>query len=82
MLSIAGFRLGAEICEAIGLDPATVRTIELTIEPASPAKLRITRLVMDGEVETLRRVFEHYRLMSADDEADMQAYFRDRRAAR
>ena len=63
MAAITGHMIGKELCQALDLDIAGVRTIDMHIAAKEAVTITVERLVKDHQARALSKVLEEYTLI-------------------
>lgn len=66
MALMHGAKAGEHICKALGLNPQKIRSIEITLEPDSAARVRIEGWLSIEDVSSLGDTFRQFRMRGTD----------------
>ena len=53
---------GIEICNVLGLDPDTIKKINITIEAGKEVVIELTRIVLDDEAKSIKEIMSKYQI--------------------
>lgn len=65
--------VGREICEALGLEPKRVVSLQISIEPDNPVRVKVTLLTGTIEMGVIGQVVREYKLVPKDDIEEVTA---------
>jgi hypothetical protein len=63
MATVTGYMIGRELCDALGLDIAGVRTIDLHVAAKEAVTVKVERLVKSEQARAMNKVLEEYTLI-------------------
>lgn len=65
--------VGREICEVLGLEPKRVVSLQISIEPDNPVRVKVTLLTGTIEMGVIGQVVREYKLVPKDDIEEVTA---------
>ena len=66
MAKILGYRVGVEICEALGLDAENIARVDILLRAGDAAIVEISRYLVPHEVGELKEILKRYELTAKD----------------
>lgn len=63
---VSGNALGMQVLEALGIDPANVSAVQISLQAMEPATVQITRTIKDEEARQIVDLLPVYRIEPAE----------------